>query len=64
MLKDIEEIEQSVERILQTINEAKWLFEKFGEGEYRDIPGLCKVAERAEIAEKGYHQCSWTNVWR
>ena len=36
------------------IQEAKWLYEKFGEGEYRDIPGLCKVASRAEIAEKNY----------
>lgn len=34
--------------------EANWLYEKFGEGEYRDILGLCKLASRAEIAEKGY----------
>ena len=34
--------------------EAVWLTEKFGEGEYKDILGLCKLAERAEIAEKGY----------
>ncbi len=34
--------------------EAIWLTEKFGEGEYRDILGLCKCASRAEIAEKGY----------
>lgn len=34
--------------------EAVWLYEKFGEGEYRDILGLCKCASRAEIAEKGY----------
>lgn len=34
--------------------EAIWLYEKFGDGEYRDILGLCKCATRAEIAEKGY----------
>ena len=34
--------------------EAIWLYEKFGEGEYRDVLGLCKLADRAEIAEKGY----------
>ena len=34
--------------------EAIWLTEKFGEGEYRDVLGLCKLAECAEIAEKGY----------
>ena len=27
---------------------------KASEGEYRDIPGLCKVASRTEIAEKNY----------
>ena len=34
--------------------EAVWLYEKFGEGEYQDIPGLCKKANREEIAEKNY----------
>ena len=34
--------------------EAIWLYEKFGDGEYRDILGLCKRATREEIAEKGY----------
>ncbi|MBE6969760.1 MAG: SAM-dependent DNA methyltransferase [Ruminococcaceae bacterium] len=34
--------------------EAVWLYEKFGEGTYQDIPGLCKLASRAEIAEKNY----------
>ena len=34
--------------------EAIWLTEKFGEGEYKDILGLCKLADRAEIAEKGF----------
>lgn len=35
----------------QTVaQEAVWLYEKFGEGEYRDIAGLCKVAYRTEEA--------------
>ena len=34
--------------------EAIWLTEKFGEGEYKDILGLCKLTDRVEIAEKGY----------
>lgn len=34
--------------------EAKWIFEKFGEGEYKDIPGLCKIATRSDIAAKNY----------
>lgn len=34
--------------------EAIWLTEKFGDGEYKDILGLCKLASRDEIKEKGY----------
>ena len=36
------------------LKEACWRYEKFGEGEYRDIPGLCKVATQEEIKEKNY----------
>ena len=43
-----------IEEIIGVAEEANWLYEKFGEGEYRDIPGLCKVASRAEIEEKNY----------
>ena len=32
------------EETLQIAKEAVWLYEKFGDGEYRDIPGLCKIA--------------------
>ncbi len=46
--------EQSIRECVMIIQEAKWLYEKFGEGKYRDIPGLCKVASRGEIAEKNY----------
>lgn len=38
----------------KTIEEMLWLTEKFGEGEYKDILGLCKLADSDEIAEKGY----------
>lgn len=44
----------ALEETLTVAKEAAWLYEKFGEGEYRDIPGLCKVANRAEIVEKNY----------
>jgi len=43
-----------IEEIITVAKEANWLYEKFGEGEYRDVLGLCKCASRAEIAEKGY----------
>ena len=45
----------SIAELLEILREYFWLTEKFGaEGTYRDIPGLCKVASRAEIAEKQY----------
>ena len=34
--------------------EAVWLYEKFGEGVYADVLGLCKVENRAEIEEKDF----------
>ena len=40
--------------VLTVAKEANWLYEKFGDGEYQDIPGLCKKASCAEVGEKGY----------
>ena len=34
--------------------EANWLYEKFGEGTYADVLGLCKVATISEIEERGW----------
>lgn len=45
---------QNVEDSCAIIHEAQWLYNKFGDGEYQDIPGLCKIATCAEIAEKNY----------
>ena len=44
----------SIEEILTIAQEALWLMERFGEGEYKDIPGLCKIADKEEIKEKNY----------
>lgn len=44
----------AVEESIVVAKEALWLTEKFGEGEYHDIPGLCKVAALEEIEGKGY----------
>lgn len=40
--------------IITVIDERSWLVEKFGEGEYQDVLGLCKVATIQEIEEKNY----------
>ena len=55
---------EMLQRYLTVLNEALWLTDKFGEGEYRDIPGLCRVAyttreaqgetEGVSIEEKGW----------
>ena len=45
---------QAIEQKLTVAKEALWLTEKFGEGEYADIPGLCRVATLGEIEAKGY----------
>ena len=44
----------TVEESIVVAKEALWLTEKFGEGEYADIPGLCKVATLDEIEAKSY----------
>lgn len=43
-----------LEEILTVAKEANWLCEKFGEGEYQDVAGLCKIADLEEIKSKGW----------
>lgn len=44
-----------IAEITAVVEAWQWLVEKFGtEGEYRDIAGLCKIADKEDIAEKGY----------
>lgn len=42
------------QEVLTTAKDALWLYEKFGDGEYQDIPGLCKIATEEEIKDKGW----------
>ena len=49
-----EEAAAKVDGLLTVLAEAEWLYEKFGAGEYADIPGLCKIAVVEEIKEKNY----------
>lgn len=50
----VEEVVSQIKNFRTVIKEAKWLTEKFGDGIYGDVPGLCKVASRAEIEEKNW----------
>ena len=43
-----------VEDMLTEAKEAQWLVEKFGDGVYTDVLGLCKVADIDEIEDKGW----------
>ena len=54
MLDQIEADHAVISEQLRIIDEAKWLYEKFGEGEYTDIPGLCRAATLEEIEAKGF----------
>ena len=45
---------QALEQKLTVAKEALWLTEKFGDGAYQDIPGLCRAATREEIEQKGF----------
>ncbi len=47
-----EKVAEKEER-LTIAKDALWLYEKFGDGVYQDIPGLCKIATLEEIGEKG-----------
>lgn len=42
------------EGLVETARQFEWLTEKFGEGEYKDVLGLCKIATIEEIEEKNY----------
>ena len=42
------------EDLVETARQFEWLIEKFGEGEYKDVLGLCKIATIQEIEEKNY----------
>lgn len=43
-----------LEDTLETARQHEWLTEKFGDGEYQDVLGLCKIATIQEIEEKNY----------
>lgn len=43
-----------ISAVITVAKEAVWLYEKFGDGVYVDVLGLCKVADISEIEEKGW----------
>ena len=51
---EMKAIQDALEEKLETARQYEWLTEKFGEGEYKDVLGLCKIATIQEIEEKNY----------
>ena len=51
---EMKAIEDALEDTLETARQYEWLTEKFGEGEYKDVLGLCKIATIQEIEKKNY----------
>jgi type I restriction enzyme M protein len=51
---DGDALEDWLDEVIMMVCEADWLYSKFGEGEYQDVLGLCKIATVEEIAEKNY----------
>ena len=45
---------KAIDDVIATAKEAVWLYEKFGEGKYQDIPGLCKITDLGEIESKNW----------
>lgn len=45
---------KELSELITTAKEAMWLYEKFGDGEYKDIPGLCKISDITEIESKDW----------
>ena len=52
--RGLEAIITETEERLNIAKEACWLYDKFGKGNYCDVPGLCKVADIGEIESKGW----------
>ncbi|MBR5540890.1 MAG: N-6 DNA methylase [Bacteroides sp.] len=51
---EMKALQDALEDKLETARQYEWLTEKFGEGEYKDVLGLCKIATIQEIEEKNY----------
>jgi type I restriction enzyme M protein len=47
-------VTETAKRASYLINQGHWLLSRFPHGVYADVPGLCKVVNRAEIAANDY----------
>lgn len=54
VIQGLEGLLSDIGEVLDVAKDALWLTDKFGEGKYADVAGLCKIAAREEITEKNY----------
>lgn len=54
IIQGLEGLLSDIGEVLDVAKDALWLTDKFGDGTYADIAGLCKIAAREEITEKNY----------
>lgn len=54
IIQGLEGLLSDIGEVLDVAKDALWLTDKFGDGTYADIAGLCKIAAHEEITEKNY----------
>ncbi len=50
----VTEFNEKADEVLYFEKEAKWLSSRFPDGTYTDVPGLCKIVSKGEIAENDF----------
>jgi type I restriction enzyme M protein len=51
---EMETFISGLQEIVTLITDVRWLYDKFGEGTYADISGLCRLADIKDIEEKNW----------
>jgi len=50
----LEECSEKIQAQIDTISSLEWLYSKFKDGVYVDVPGICRIADLKEVEEKNY----------
>lgn len=59
--EELAQVTAQLESAAVEVGEAVWLVEKFGEGKYADVPGLCKIASKKDIqGDQPADKSSWS----
>ena len=50
----LEECSEKIQSQINTISSLEWLYSKFKDGVYSDVPGICRIADLKEVEEKNF----------